>query len=134
MIKRGTAILALIDALSTMGVNCEVWTESTAKKGRRKAVVLSCIKNADEMLDINRLMFVLANPAFHRRFTFATRVRFGLAGIAEGGDCSSIPLHMTDKVNADVTVLESHSNRDKIAADPDGWILGELDRLGFLVD
>jgi hypothetical protein len=134
MIKRGVAVLALVDALNTLGVNCEIWAESAAKNGARKAVVLACIKEAHEPMDINRLMFVLANPSYHRRFNFAARVQFGLAGIKNGGDCGSMPLHMADKVNADVTVHKAHNVGDAIAEDPDGWILGELDRLGFTVN
>jgi hypothetical protein len=134
MIKRGVAVLALVDALNALGVNCEVWTESAAKNGGRTAVVLACIKQAHESLDINRLMFVLANPSFHRRFNFAARVQFSLAGIKNGGDCASAGLHMGDVVNADVTVHKAHNVGDAIAEDPDGWILGELAGLGFEVN
>lgn len=136
MINRGVAIIALVDALNGMGVNCEVWTESACKpnSGRTLGTVLTCIKQAHEPADVNRLMFALANPAMHRRITFAARVASKLPNIEQGGDCSSIPLLMTSKVNADVTVAPSHSNKDRIAADPDAWILSELDRLGFTVN
>lgn len=134
MIKRGVAIIALVDALASLGVNCEIWTESACKKGRRSASVLTCQKRAGESVDINRLMFALANPSFHRRLTFAARVVCGnLAGVERGGDCQAVPLLMDEKVQADVVISRSHSNSDPTVVDPEGWVLGELERLGFSI-
>lgn len=134
MQERGAAILALVDALNVLGVNAEIWTEISVNKGRRKGSVLVNVKNAHESVDVNRLMFALGSPSYLRRLTVSVMAKHALVGVQTGGDCSGVALHLVEDVAADVVVRSEHSNDDRIAKDPDGWILGELARLGFDVE
>lgn len=131
MTARGVAVLALIDALTMLGASTEITVETSAKYNDRTITVLGRVKEAHEPLDVNRLTFILGNPAMHRRINWATRGAFGLSGCTNGGSAGSCRITMADEIGADVIVAKDHSIHDEIVADPEGWILRTLEGLGF---
>ena len=131
MTARGVAVLALIDALTMLGASTEVTVETSAHYGGGTITAMGKVKEAHEPLDVNRLTFILGNPAMHRRINWATRAAFGLNGCRDGGAAGSCRITMADEVAADVIVAKDHSVDDAIVADPEGWILRTLEGLGF---
>lgn len=67
---RGAAVLAWIDALEQAGARCEIMLHFKAK-GSHYAGFTCLVKRAEEHLDIDRLAYVLVNPAMLRRHAFA---------------------------------------------------------------
>lgn len=76
IVKRGAAIVALVSALEQMQHVTEIWWE-TSFSGRGNLTYLVKLKSAEDMLDINGLMFAIANPAAHRRINVAAQERPG---------------------------------------------------------
>ena len=72
---RGAAISALIDLLETSGARVELWAGSlTEGKGSGYTYAQRvCIKQADDMLDIDRVAFCISHPSFLRRLSFAEK-------------------------------------------------------------
>lgn len=71
--NRGAAIGALIDILESRNIRCEVVAITAfASKTSGDIVSLECtIKNPEQPLDLDRIAFVCAHPAFLRRLGFA---------------------------------------------------------------
>jgi hypothetical protein len=68
---RGAAIVALVDVLARCGNRLEVWSwsgVSHGSRGRTSTAVL--VQAADQPLDMGRIMFALAHPAWLRRIMF----------------------------------------------------------------
>jgi len=136
MTRRGIAMIAMIDTLETLGARVELWVECSGGNQSNSSecgTILTRIKEAHEVVDVNRIMFVLANPAWHRRISWNTRARFMIAGRRCGSNVLSRPLMSRDVVDADIVVAESHDNNDHRGRDPVAWILSTLKDLGFEV-
>lgn len=71
--NRGIAICSVIDQLESMGYQFEVIAFDGGSTGGHKAEYTVTIKHAGEALDVDRMAFALAHPAFLRRFGFRLR-------------------------------------------------------------
>ena len=75
---RGCAIVALIDALETSGCRVKVTCTRTSEMkvgGCPKLVMRFMVKDYQDRLDIDQLIFTVAHPAFFRRIVFALQER-----------------------------------------------------------
>jgi len=75
-VKRGAAILALVDLLKRAGHPCEIWATSFADPTHtRTARFFGAIRvqRADQPIDVGQLAFALAHPSTFRRLMFAIR-------------------------------------------------------------
>lgn len=75
IINRGAAILSFIDKLESEGARVELLAHRSAEKEGKTMSLAFPIKRADEPLDIDRVAFVLANPAMLRRIAWAITER-----------------------------------------------------------
>ena len=69
--ERGAAACVLADALETLGIRCEIWAlpKCSEKRGHTFEAWVP-VKRADESLELDRVAFMLAHPAFMRRMGF----------------------------------------------------------------
>lgn len=73
--RRGFAIMSAIDALETLGFRVEL-TTGWGTDAKKKWACSIPVKRAQEPLDKNRLVFMLAHPAFLRRIMFKMLEQF----------------------------------------------------------
>ena len=75
MFVRGAAVVALVNALESLGFSCEVCTaDAVAGQWHGDAQILQynvMLKRAGGSLDLDRLAFALAQPAWFRRLVFS---------------------------------------------------------------
>jgi hypothetical protein len=146
IIRRGSAVTALIEVLTRVGYQCEVWTEATIYGGGSRGgkvfrhSLLTRVKEAGQELDVDRLMYPMAHPSFFRRIVFGAQevetdtvrkathcfIGGGYGGSGWGG------IHSKDEVGASVTV--EAPNYHQTTAYWADWIRGTLEGLNIQLD
>lgn len=71
LLNWGVALLSVINATESTGVEVEVIAYMTSASGSRSATSDFMVKNAGEPIDLARLAFMVAHPSMLRRVTFA---------------------------------------------------------------
>lgn len=74
MMKRGAAVLALVDCLEQSGRSCEIFVGEGVTSGYSHGssyMFYVPVKRAGEIAELDRLAFVLAHPAMLRRLAFS---------------------------------------------------------------
>lgn len=73
-INKGTAVLALVEAIQLSGTAVELWgTAGVSIYSNKYLAHHVLLKAGDEPLDLDKLAFVSAHSAFHRRINFSSR-------------------------------------------------------------
>lgn len=150
IIRRGIAVTALVELLQAANRAVEIYAEATCVPGGRSEkdlfTALVQLKEASEPLDINRVMFAMGHPAWHRRITFAIResardLPNGAAIVRRfdftsgGGMGRSIEAKMGDELGEDTIVLQTITHRDRWDAQASvNWIIDTLRRCGVEVE
>jgi hypothetical protein len=137
ILKRGAAIIALVESFILLGYQLEVWCEATVK-GNVPGYLTSLTKvcDAGERLDIDTMMFPLGNPDWQRRVVWGT-----FEGMPEGRNFGFEPdgycglhangIHFADRVGASVQMFLGDRYSDpQMVKDPVGWVLGILEAQG----
>lgn len=143
---RGAAIVALCDALNTLGYSTEVWATSniSADHGDKKAphfVALVPVQGVGEPWDVRSAMFPLAHASFLRRIVFgmmeslneSERSRFRVPG-AYGFPSPSTKGSLSDVHcgGADVICSSAPGSIRDVVADPVKWVLSQCKNLGVI--
>lgn len=124
--ERGAAVVALIDSLERLQHSTEVDVEITCKEGFTTVIRL---KNAEDQLDIDLLMFAIAHPSALRRIYFAymeghSNPKFrALSDLSYGRSSQAI---MGEELGSTV-VLQTVLNMDA-----GKWIMEQLSEFGLL--
>lgn len=144
--RRGVAIAGLVEALTVAQFGVEIWAETTVQKSSLfggssddKWTSLVCIKSLGEHLDLDRLMYAVAHPAYLRRTVFSlmehedrqVRSTFGFS--SSGSYSRPVECTMAEEVNATM-VLDLMRWDDRTGADPEGWIRDKLGEYGLMMD
>lgn len=140
ILKRGAAVIALIEAFQMFGFELEIWVEHTVSDwGSDFHTTLVRVNRAGDRPDINAIMFPLGNPDWLRRLIFGleegepdeVKSKFGFNGSGYG--CPRQGAHMTDRVGASIAIsLEAPDGR--MVSDPVKWILDQLRAQGVVSD
>lgn len=136
IIKRGVAVLALVNTLHLMGVGIELWFESCITGIDNKAYS-TCVKlhDSSQPLDIDNVMFALAHPSMLRRLVFSVQEQSKYqtqqnAKHGRGyGSCTD--LNLGKFIDFDVTV-ERLKYSDETTDNPLGWIVDKVTGLGLV--
>lgn len=141
VLKRGVAIIGLVEAFQMCGAELEIWVENSCTSGGYSedswsSLVRVC--RAGENPDINTLMFPLGNPDWQRRFSFGLRegepqdVRRKFGFTRGGGYGSTADLLCVDIVNPSFTLSKggTATNTRLLDTDPVAWILATLEAQG----
>lgn len=133
IIRRGTAVVALLDTLHKLGVGLELWWDSTIEGSDHiKHSTAVRLHDSAEPLDVDNLMWAVAHPSMLRRVTFAVQERSETAkaqGVGYGyGRCCDMALPKV--MDFDVT-LERLEAGDLSESDPLKWVIQTVEGLGF---
>ena len=144
MLKRGAAVIALIEAFQLFGFELEIWTETTvgAYNGPEKHSTLVRIQRAGDRPDINAIMFPLANPDFQRRLVFASQEGEAMQlrdhfhfGTAAGGGYGQARqgCHFGKRVDASIEISIERPD-GAMVRDPVKWIVAQLEAQGVITE
>lgn len=137
VLKRGAAVIALVESFILLGYQLEVWCEATvAGRGHNDYLTsLTKLCDAGERLDIDTMMMPLGNPDWQRRIVWGCweqtpeADRFGF----KGGYCGlhANGIHFQERVGASACLFlgDSFSDKDMIK-DPVKWVLARLEEQG----
>ena len=136
ILRRGTAVVALIDCLHKMGLGVELWWDSTITgSDHNNHCTAVRLHDSAEPMDIDSIMFAVAHPSMLRRLTFSVQEQSETAekqnarpygGYGRPTDMGS-PLFST----FDVKVERLQSGRGDIVQDPLGWVMSTVQGLGL---
>ncbi len=136
IIRRGCAIVALVDSLEKLQHNTEIWLEMSLRSAidRKPITYLVKLKGAEDALDVDMLMFAVANPASYRRIGFAAQERVGENREFRAGESNNYGgpdgLKMGEYVGAAIS-LERLNLRDE-TRDAEVWIKSKLSEFGLI--
>lgn len=135
MLQRGVTVTALVEVLNVLGLSVELWTETSVKFGEDIHTTLMKIHDPREPMDIDSLMYAIAEPSMLRRLTFSVREmsEYGFARCKRHGYGRSIPITQGEALEADIVVnrMEHGGNKD-IVDSPVDWIMQTIRGLGVL--
>lgn len=134
MVRRGTAVVALLDTLHKLGVGLELWWDSTIS-GSDSTDHSTVVKLHDSSnpLDIDDLMWAVCHPSMLRRVTFAVQERSKTAkaqGVG-GGYGKPSTMGITKVQDFDVVIEKLQDGRGDIVRDPLAWVISTVEGLGF---
>lgn len=137
MVKRGAATVALIDALEGCGRQCEVWAVLSVSGCRSTYECVVPVKRAGEMVEIDRMAFILAHPAMLRRLTLSIeeheaediRTRFGFDDGGYGTPCDQTKFEQGEGTVVVPQMLWSGDEAATLA-----WVFSELKKQGVTVE
>lgn len=144
IIGRGIAIMALVECFSMLQHPTEIWAgicnHDQFRNPHYRTSYLVKVQGATEALDMGRIMFALAHPAFARQLGFSVKETCPKAkamGFYRGGTYGSssreiMPEDYADMADENVIVLPSidndrfdWTNEPKVVE----WIKGQLERI-----
>lgn len=131
IIKRGIAVLALIDTINKLGFGVELWWDSTIEGRGNGNLYSTAVKLHDsaDTLDINSVMFSLAHPSMLRRLTFSVQERSEKqAEQGANGGGYGVPADLGTVVlnDYDVIVEKLQNGRGDIVNNPLEWVMSTL--------
>lgn len=133
IVRRGTAVVALLDTLHKLGVGVELWWDSTIM-GSDMVEHSTAVRlhDSSEPLDVDNLMWAVAHPSMLRRVVFAVQERSETAqeqGVGGGyGRCHTMALPRIMDFDVTVEMLE---RGDLTERDPLAWVIKTVEGLGF---
>lgn len=122
--ERGIVLCALVDTLQKMRVACEVWGETAVTFGNQIHSTVVKLHDATAQMDIDELMFALANPSMLRRITFSVRE---LAGC--GPSCSygrTIHTEYAADYGADIRIERLTEKFSTMMQNPVEWVVSTI--------
>jgi hypothetical protein len=132
--QRGAIICALIDTLAKLGHSVEVWSETTVniRNGKLHSTVTK-LHDAQDLLDIDSLMFGLCHPAMLRRLQFQCRDRAATEhGFSHGGSYGqTTPTVWSPFLEADIVCERLESHAHNMMSDPVKWVMQTVNGLGL---
>lgn len=135
ILKRGVAVVALLDTLHKLGVGIELWAEESISKNSAKFSNRIKIHDSSQMLDINSVMFAVAHPAMLRRVIFSMQEQSAKAkqqGAHSGGGYGKPEnVWRNAGLEADVICDKLEEDESKMVSDPVGWVLSTVSGLGL---
>ena len=133
----GAAILTWIDRLEACGYACEVTAVMFSRDGSgNEAEILVDLKQAGEVLDLDRMAFCLVNPAFHRRFKFGVLENIPELKTHRGGYGRSMELSEIDKRELEPTVYiymtsDNYTDRAHALQNVSNFFVTQLEKAGI---
>ena len=134
ILKRGAVLCALVDAYCLLGLQLEVWVESTVTGSEcnhtKYGTILTKVNTAGDPIDVDALMFALGHGDYNRRLQWSVGEQDAFfrnkCGFLEGGyyGLNRNGAHMAEYVGASAAVTLD-GNRD-MTRDPLKWVLTQL--------
>lgn len=130
--RRGAAILALVDILARLQHPMEIWTARVAEVGSVRLLYTVKVQDANQPLDMGRVMYAIAHPSYHRQLCFRNMAHDGRQygfGSSKGGS-TDIYEHELDEYPSGTAIVLNESIKPGETWDIDrsvAWIHKQLD-------
>jgi hypothetical protein len=131
--QRGIVFCALVDALQKMRIACEVWGETAVYVSVIIKMHTTVVKlhDATAQMDIDELMFALANPSMLRRITFSVR---------EFAGCGAIIIRMVATIHteyavdygADIRIERLKESYGTMMQNPVEWVVSTIKGMNLI--
>lgn len=138
--RRGIAVLALVDTINKLGCGVELWVDSTVKgDGSSRYTTAVKVHDSNDSLDIDSIMFAVANPSMLRRLVFSiqeqspTASKQGATARTSGYGIPST-VGVTAVQDFDVVVEKLQDGRGDIVRNPFEWVMSTVKGLGVVED
>jgi hypothetical protein len=123
---RGAAAVTLIEALERAGVRVVVDMVTVATNGTGMVRLGTRLKEAGEVVQLDKLAFCLAHPALHRKLNFALRRKH----VGWIGGSIDVPV----EERGDIYLDAANTTDSEVWLDPakaQGWVLAQLAAQGI---
>lgn len=138
ILRRGVAIVALLDTLHKLGVGVELYWESAhapheSKRDRTLTTVVK-IHDSSEPLDIDSVVFSMAHPSMLRRLQFSCQEQSQYAsewGVGNGYGSITNAIYNRDH-EMDVVIERLQNGNGDIVQNPLAWVLTTVTGLGLV--
>lgn len=131
--QRGAIICSLIDTLAKLGHSVEVWSETTVEISNHKLhSTVTKLHDAQDLLDIDSLMFGLCHPAMLRRLQFQCRdIASKEFGYKHGNYGGTVQTKWSAFLEADIVCERLESKAHTMMSDPVKWVMQTINGLGL---
>lgn len=129
MVKRGAAIVALMDVVASTGRSVEVWVEATTVTNGTTLQAAVRVKAAHQALDLDVLMYAIAHPAMFRRNLFGTWERSKGGDKLDYGYGRATKVQLGAQLGATVVLDSENNNSPREVTNPVGWVTDMLDKI-----
>lgn len=134
--RRGAAIIALVETMTMLGFELEVWADMSVE-GADRWTGLVRVHRAGENLDMGKVVFGIGHPAMLRRLCFGVmegetaEVRKAFGFTEHGGYGSPCGIHESaEMVDASFTLSWGNRWSQNKLDDPVEWVLDQLELQG----
>lgn len=138
ILRRGVAVLALVDTLHKLGVGIELYYDSSIEGRKGNKIYSTAVKLHDsrDLFDIDSIMFALAHPSMLRRLTFSVQEQSETAKQqgAESGGGYGYPASMAlpSFMEFDVKIEKLQNGHGDIVKNPLEWVMSTVSGLGLI--
>lgn len=139
--KRGAAVCALVETMTLLGFELEIWTDmSVLGNNNSKWTGLCRVHRAGDNIDMDQVVYAIGHPSNLRRLCFgvmegetvAIRKQFGFGpphGWGYGRPCGISD--SADMIDASFTISWGAQSAQQAIKDPVQWVLDQLETQGL---
>lgn len=138
ILKRGVAIVALLDTLHKLGVGVELYWESahapTQSRRHRTLTTVVKVHDSSEPLDVDSVVFAMAHPSMLRRLQFSCQEQSACSqewGVGNGYGSITDCVYNEDN-EMDVVIEKLQNGHGDIVQNPLAWVMTTVTGLGLV--
>ena len=132
IIRRGVAVVALLDVIHKLGVGVELAVEMPVSNGSTRYSTLVKLHDSSEMLDINNMMYAVCHPSMLRRLAFGAIEQMPSEMFSNYRSGYGTPSEMQRKAGYDVAVEKLQDGNGDLVKDPVAWVLSTVKGLDLV--
>ena len=133
--KRGAAVIALVETMTLLGYELEIWTDMSVERGDERWTGLCRVHRAGDNIDMDQVVYAIGHPTNLRRLCFGimegepvdVRRKFGFGSPYGSGYGSPCGIHESaEMVDASFTISWGNRQAQQAVSDPVKWVLDQL--------
>lgn len=137
--KRGAAIIALVETMTLLGYELEIWTDMSVEREGARWTGLVRVHRAGENIDMDKVVYAIGHPSNLRRLCFgvmesenvSVRRKFGFGPPYGSGYGCPCGIHESaELVDASFTISWGNRFHQNAVKDPVQWVLSQLQEQG----
>lgn len=132
IVRRGVAVVALLDVIHKLGVGVELAVEMPVSSGNTKYSTVVKLHDSSEMLDINNMMYAVCHPSMLRRLAFGAIEQMPSDMFNDYRYGYGTPSEMMRKAGYDVAVEKLQDGHGDLVRDPVAWVLSTVKGLDLV--
>jgi hypothetical protein len=132
IVRRGVAVVALLDVIHKLGVGVELAVEMPVTSDNTKYSTVVKLHDSSEMLDINNMMYAVCHPSMLRRLAFGAIEQMPAEMFPSYRHGYGTPSEMIRKAGYDVAVEKLQDGHGDLVRDPVAWVLSTVKGLDLV--